>query len=226
MTQRLKTAATLIAAVCAMGAASTASAQSAGQFTAKIGAGKITPHVESGDVSAPALPGSKVKIASDTEPVFIFAYGITDNISTELALGLPYKHKLYGDGTIAGTGQLGTVEALPPTLFVQYRFFQPDAMVRPFVGLGATYAYFRKANGSGQLTALLNPGGPPATFKIDSKATVTMQAGVAVNLNPKWFVDFTVTKSYLKVQNKYSTGQTQDVKLDPMGVILALGYKF
>ncbi len=226
MTQRLKTAATLIAAVCAMGAASTASAQSAGQFTAKIGAGKITPHVESGDVSAPALPGSKVKIASDTEPVFIFAYGITDNISTELALGLPYKHKLYGDGTIAGTGQLGTVEALPPTLFVQYRFFQPDAMVRPFVGLGATYAYFRKANGSGQLTALLNPGGPPSTFKIDGKATATMQAGVAVNLNPKWFVDFTVTKSYLKVQNKYSTGQTQDVKLDPMGVILALGYKF
>jgi outer membrane protein len=226
MNQRLKSAVTLLAAVCAMSAASTASAQSAGQFTAKVGAGKITPHVESGDVSAPAMPGSKVAIGSDTEPVFIFAYGLTDNISTELALGVPYKHKLYGAGSIEGTGQLGTVEALPPTLFLQYRFFQPETMVRPYVGLGLTYAYFQKATGSGELTSILNTGGTASTFKIDGKAAGTLQAGVAVNLNPKWFVDFTVTKTYLKVKNTYSTGQTQDVKIDPVGVILAVGYKF
>ena len=226
MNQRLKSAVSLLAALCAIGAASSASAQSAGQFTAKVGAGKITPHVESGDVSAPALPGSKVEVGSDTEPVLIFAYGLTDNISTEVALGLPYKHKLYGAGAIAGTGQLGTVEALPPTVFLQYRFFQPETMVRPYVGLGLTYAYFQKATGSGQLTALLNTGGPASTFKIDGKAAGTLQAGVAVNLNAKWFVDATVTKTFLKVKNHYSTGQTQDVKLDPLGVILAVGYKF
>lgn len=226
MNQRLKTAVTLLAALCAIGAASTASAQSAGQFTAKVGAGKITPHVESGDVSAPALPGSKVSVASDTEPVLIFAYGITDNISTEIDLGVPYKHKLYGAGAVAGTGQLGSVEALPPTVWVQYRFFQPEAMVRPFVGVGLTYAYFRKETGSGQLTALLNTGGAASTFSIDGKASGALQAGVAVNINPKWFVDVTVTKSYLKVTNHYSTGQTQDVKLDPVGLILAVGYKF
>ena len=226
MNQRLKSAVSLLAALCAIGAASSASAQSAGQFTAKVGAGKITPHVESGDVSAPALPGSKVEVGSDTEPVLIFAYGLTDNISTEVALGLPYKHKLYGAGAIAGTGQLGTVEALPPTVFLQYRFFQPETMVRPYVGLGLTYAYFQKGTGSGQLTALLNTGGPASTFKIDGKAAGTLQAGVAVNLNAKWFVDATVTKTFLKVKNHYSTGQTQDVKLDPLGVILAVGYKF
>jgi outer membrane protein len=226
MNQRFKIAVTLLAAACAMGAASTASAQSAGQFTAKVGAGKITPKVDSGDVSAPALPGSKVAIGSDTEPVFIFAYGITDNISTELALGLPYKHKLYGAGSLQGTGQLGSVEALPPSVFIQYRFFKPDATVRPFVGLGLTYAYFQKETGSGQLTALLNTGGPASTFSIDAKAAGTLQAGVAYNINPRWFADLTVTKTYLKIQNKYSTGQTQDVKIDPLGVVLALGYKF
>lgn len=226
MNQRFKIAVTLLAATCAMGAASTASAQSAGQFTAKVGAGKITPKVDSGDVSAPALPGSKVAIGSDTEPVFIFAYGITDNISAELDLGLPYKHKLYGAGSLQGTGQLGSVEALPPSLFIQYRFFKPEAMVRPFVGLGLTYAYFQKEKGSGQLTALLNTGGPASTFSIDAKAAGTLQAGVAVNINPRWFVDLTVTKTYLKIQNKYSTGQTQDVKIDPLGVIVAVGYKF
>jgi outer membrane protein len=226
MNQRLKCAVSLLAAACAMTVASTAAAQSAGQFTAKVGVGKITPKVDSGNVSAPALPGSKVDVGADTKPVLIFAYGITDNISTELALGVPYEHKLYGAGAIAGTGQLGTVQALPPSLFIQYRFFQPETMVRPFVGLGATYAYFRKETGSGQLTSLLNTGGPGTTFSIDPKLAATMQVGVAVNLNPRWFVDLTVNKTYLKVKTHYSTGQTQDVTLDPLAVVLAVGYKF
>lgn len=226
MNLRLKSAVTLLTAACAMAVASGASAQSAGQWTAKVGAGKITPKVESGDVSAPALPGSKVSIGSDTEPVLIFAYGLTDNISAELDLGLPYKHKLYGDGALAGTGQLGTVEVLPPSAFIQYRFFQPETMVRPYVGVGLTYAYFQKARGSGGLTALLNTGGPASTFKIDGKLAGTLQAGVAVSFTPRWFVDLTVTKTYLKIENKYSTGQTQQVKLDPVAVIVAVGYKF
>jgi outer membrane protein len=226
MNQRLKSAVTLLAAACALAVAPGAWAQSAGQFTVKAGVGRITPKVDSGDVSAPALPGSKVAIGSDTEPVLIFAYGLTDNISAELALGAPYKHKLYGAGSIEGTGQLGTVEALPPSAFIQYRFFQPEAKLRPFVGLGLTYAYFQKETGSGQLTALLNTGGPASTFSIDAKAAASVQAGVALNLSPRWFVDLTLCKTFLKITNKYSTGQTQDVKLDPLGVIVAVGYKF
>jgi outer membrane protein len=226
MNQGFKNIAALLATAVTLALAGNASAQSAGQFTAKVGVGKITPKVDSGDVSAPALPGSKVAISSDTEPVLIFAYGVTDNFSTELALGVPYKHKLYGAGAISGTGQLGTVQSLPPSLFAQYRFFSPETMVRPFVGVGATYAYFRKETGSGELTAILNTGGPASTFHIKNKVAPTLQAGVVVNINPKWFVDFTVTKSYLKTSTYYSTGQTQDVKLDPVGMILAVGYKF
>jgi outer membrane protein len=226
MNQRLKSVLTLLAAAGAMALSANASAQSAGQFTAKVGAGKITPKVDSGDVSAPALPGSKVAVGSDTEPVFIVAYGLTDNISAELDLGMPYKHKLYGAGALAGVGQLGTVESLPPSAFIQYRFFKPEAVVRPYVGLGLTYAYFQKETGSGQLTALLNTGGPASTFSIGAKTVVTLQAGVAVNINPRWFVDLTVTKSKLEAQTSYSTGQTQSVHLDPLGLILAVGYKF
>lgn len=226
MNQRLKNAVTLLAAACAMAMASTAAAQGAGQFTAKVGVGKITPKVESGDLSAPALPGSKVDVGGDTRPVLVFAYGLTDNISAELALHVPYEHTLYGAGSIAGTGELGTVQALPPSAFIQYRFFQPEAMVRPFVGVGLTYAYFRKETGSGQLTALLNTGGPASTFSIDPKLAATIQAGVAFKLNPRWFVDLTVNKSKLKVKASYSTGQTQDVTLDPLAVVVAVGYKF
>jgi outer membrane protein len=226
MNQRLKHAAALLAASAALALSGNASAQSAGQFTAKVGFGKISPKTESGDVSAPALPGTKVSVDSDTKPVLIFNYGVTDNFSTELALGVPYKHKLSGDGSIAGTGVLGTVQALPPSLFAQYRFFAPDAMVRPFVGAGATLAYFRKETGSGQLTSVLNTGGPATTFHIKNKVAPSIQAGVDININPRWFVDATVVKTYLKTTTSFSTGQTLDVKLDPVSVVLAVGYRF
>ena len=226
MTQQFKCLVTIIATAAALGAAPGAAAQSAGQWTAKMGFNKITPRVKSGDVSAPALPGSKVDIGSDTKPVLIFAYGITDNISAELDLGVPYTHKIYGAGAIAGTGHLGTVQVLPPSAFIQYRFFKPEAVVRPYLGLGATYAYFRKETGSAGMTALLNTGGKPTSFNIDPKLTAAMQAGVVWNLNARWFADLTVVKSYLEVETHYSTGQTQKVKLDPFGVIVAVGYKF
>ena len=226
MTQQFKCLVTIIATAAALGAAPGAAAQSAGQWTAKMGFNKITPKVKSGDVSAPALPGTKADVGSDTEPVFIFAYGLTDNISAQLDLGLPYSHKIYGAGSIQGTGLLGTVEALPPTAFIQYRLFAPSAQIRPFVGLGLTYARFQKARGSAALTALTNPGGPPTTFKIDNKFAGTLQAGVVYNINERWFADVTILKTFLKTRVHYSTGQTQDMTLDPQSVSLALGYKF
>ncbi|MET0980629.1 MAG: OmpW family outer membrane protein [Telluria sp.] len=215
-----------LVAVCALACAAGASAQSAGQWTAKFGFNELTPKVESGDISAPALPRTKADVESDIQPVLIFAYGLTDNVSLEAALGTPYKHKIVGAGAIAGVGELGEVQALPPTLFAQYRFFKPSATFRPFVGIGATYAYFLKARGSGKMTALLNPGGAPVTFEIDNKFTYTGQVGVAVNFSERWFADVTVNKSKLRTDVHFSTGQTQHMKLDPVAVVLAVGYKF
>jgi outer membrane protein len=209
------------------GVASAASAQSAGQWTALAGFNKISPHVESGDISAPALPHSQGNISSDTQPVLVVTYGLTDNISVEGTLGTPYKHKIYGAGAVDGTGQLGTVEALPPTVFGQYRFFEPSAMIRPYVGAGITYAYFQKATGSGAMTALTNPGsGTPTTFKEDNKWTYSLQAGVAVTFSERWFAGLSLVKTKLSTDVHFSTGQSQHMKLDPTSVLVGIGYKF
>lgn len=226
MKVRFNSVVKMLVASSAMVCAAGASAQSAGQWTAKVGVNELTPKVESGNISAPALPNTKADVESDIQPVLIFAYGLTDNVSLEAALGTPYKHKIVGAGSVAGVGELGTVQALPPTLFVQYRFFKPTATFRPFVGIGATYAYFMKARGSGKMTALLNPGGDPVTFEIDNKFTYTGQVGVAVNFSERWFADVTVNKSKLRTNVHFSTGQNQHMKLDPVAVVLAVGYKF
>ncbi|WP_020651851.1 OmpW/AlkL family protein [Massilia niastensis] len=227
MNVRFNSIVKVLGVAAALACASSASAQSAGQWTAKFGVNQLTPKVESGDITAPALPGTKADVDSDIQPVLVFAYGLTDNISAEAALGTPYKHSITGAGAIAGTGELATVEALPPTLFLQYRFFEPNAMFRPFVGLGATYAYFMKERGSGKLTAVTNPGrGVPTSFSIDNKFTYTAQVGVAMNFNERWFGDVSVTKTRLRTDVSFSTGQTQHMQLDPVAVILAVGYKF
>jgi outer membrane protein len=88
-------------------------------------------------------------------------------------------------------------------------------MFRPYVGAGITYAYFQKATGSGQMTAVTNPGGPPTTFKIDNKIAGSVQLGVAINLNERWYVDAAFVKTWLKTRVNLSTGQTEDMTLDP-----------
>jgi outer membrane protein len=224
MNVRFNSGAALLA-VAALAAAPGALAQ-AGQWSVKAGVGKITPKVESGDVSAPALPGTKADVGPDTQPIFALAYGLTDNVSLELDLGLPYEHAISGAGAIQGTGVLGTVKALPPTLFAHYHFMKPGALVRPFVGLGATYAYFADETGSGQLTAISDIGGPPTTFNIKNKLAATVQIGVSVNVTPRWFADVCISKTFLKTRVSFSSGQTQDMTLNPQAVTLAVGYRF
>jgi outer membrane protein len=217
----------LLALAAAMSVATAASAQQeAGTWLGTLGINKITPKVKSGDVSAPALPGTKADVDPDTKPRFAIAYMITDNISGEIDLGLPYKHDLVGDGSIAGTGKLGDSEVLPPTAFIQYRFLPANAAFRPYVGLGITYAYFQKERGSGQLTAILNTGGPGATFKVDNNWAASYQVGATYKINEKWFVDATVIKTKLKTKVRFSTGQIQDVHLDPLAVSVSVGYAF
>lgn len=216
----------VVALGAAMAMASGASAQSAGQFTLKGGIGKITPKVDSGDVTAPALPGTKTDIGSETQPIFSVGYGLTDNVSVELELGLPLEHKIYGAGAIADTGQIASVKVSPPTLLVQYRFFKPDALFRPYAGLGVTYVYFSDETGSGRLTAISDIGGPPTTFSIENKLAATVQFGLVVNINARWFADLAYTRTRLKTKVRFSSGQTQDLSLDPESVSLGVGYKF
>ncbi|AVR99043.1 hypothetical protein C9I28_04505 [Pseudoduganella armeniaca] len=222
----MHTAVKLLALAAALGAAGGAAAQAKGDWTVKVGVNKITPKVESGDVSAPALPGTKADIGTDSKPIFNLAYFVTDNIVAELDLGVPYRHDLFGAGAIEGTGKLGTADVLPPTLFAQYRLFGANAVFRPYVGVGLTYAYFRRERGSAQLTAVLNTGGPASTFSLEAKWAPSVQLGASYRLNERWSVDGGVIKTKVKTTATYSTGQTQDIRLDPVAVNVGVTFKF
>ena len=211
----------------AMGAATSAAALDLQNWAVKVGVNKLTPKVTSGDMTAPTLPGTKVDVGSNTQPIFSVAYNYNSNLSAELVLGTPYKHDIYGAGAIAGVGKTGTVKAMPPTAFGQYHFLEEQAKLRPYLGLGLTYAYFYDETGSGALTALTNTGSSkPTTFSVDSAWGLSTQAGVIYKIDDKWFSDLVVVKTYLKTKAHFSTGQTVDMRLDPLSISLSLGYRF
>jgi outer membrane protein len=216
----------VLALASALAVCGSALAQKAGSFSASVGVTQIAPDVSSGNLSAPSLPNTQVDVDSNTQLTGAVNYMVTDNIAVHVPLGFGFKHKVTGAGAIAGVGTIATTKALPITVIAQYRFLAADATFRPYLGAGLSYVKFYKTNGTGVLTALTNPGGPATTVAFDSKLAPTIELGGTFNINEKWYVDASYTKTFLKTRGTLSTGQTIDVKLNPNGYTLQVGYKF
>ncbi len=216
----------LLVVACALSASAAASAQSAGTWSVAAGINQVTPKVDSGTLTAPTIPGVKNAVASDTQPLLIINYALTDNISASTFIATPYKHDQIGAGSLEGVGKIGSVEALPATMLLQYHFFDAKAKVRPYVGAGITYAYFRNETGSGVLTALADTGGSPTTFKAESAWGSTIKLGVNFAINEKWFAGVSISKTYVKTTSRFSTGQTISMALDPVSAVVSVGYHF
>ena len=224
---RTSSALQALAAVLAFGASVSASAQSAGTWSVAAGINDIAPQGTTSPLSAPSIPNSTTKVSSDAQPLVDVTYMITDNYAVEFGLGTPYKHNLSGAGALQGSGQLGTLKQLPPTVFGQYHFLPAESALRPYVGLGITYAMFYDEQGSGTLTALSNTGKTPATFTVDNKWGVTPELGVQYAFNKKWFIDAMIGKTYISTTVHLNPGgQSASAKLDPEVASIVIGYRF
>lgn len=207
-------------------AATPAMAQDAGTVLVKFGYNQIVPQVSSGDLSAPSVPGTQIDVKEAGAPILTLTYMYTPAISFELYAGLPYEHDIVGDGAIKGVGKIGSAKQVSPTLFAQYRFLDKEAVFRPYVGLGLTYAYFYGEEGSAALTALTNPGGDATLMEVDDAWGASAQLGASFKIDRNWFIDFSVIKTLLKTTSHLSTGQSIEAKLDPMAYNLSVGYRF
>mgnify|MGYP001553580050 CR=1 FL=1 len=215
------------AAAVALAACGLASAQTAGTWSARIGVTNLSPDVNSGNLSAPSFPNTKVDAKGNTQLSGGINYMLTDNLALDLPLATPFKHDLVGDGAIAGVGKLGSTKAIPATLLLQYRFNESNAAFRPYVALGLTYAYFYNEKTTATLNGLT--GGTlanPTTAKVDNKFGTIAQVGVIYNFNERWFVDASYGKSFLKTKIHLSSGQSISVKLNPDVFSVGIGYRF
>ncbi len=209
-------------------ALTTALAQPAGAWLIQGGVTRISPDVTSGNLSAPSQEGSQVNVSGDAQPTLQLTYMYTPNCAVALPLGAGFKHKMYGAGSIAGVGQIGTVSALPISVFGQYRFGESNAKVRPYAMLGLSYAYFYDAQGSAALNGLnpLNPQGGRTGLKVGSQWALSPGLGVSVQLDDTWFADLSWSKSFLKATSTLSTGQSINATLNPSITTFGIGRRF
>jgi len=223
MNKKLLAAAALLA-----GTTLGAQAQVAGTWFGGIGATRISPNTSSGDLSPPSAPGTKVDLGSDTKPTLFIGRMLTDNWSIELPIGFGFEHDIDGAGAISGVGKIGSVRALPISLFGQYRFLEPQSRFRPYVLGGLTYAHFYGERGSATLNAI-NPANRPGTdttLSVDDKFGWSLGLGMTATLTDRVFVDLHWSRTWLKTTTTLSTGQKIDTKLDPDSFTLSVGYRF
>jgi outer membrane protein len=218
----------LLGALAAVLSAGSAVAQSAGSIVVYGGGVQIRPQVDSGDLTAPSLPGTKIGVKNASQFVGGVTYYWTDNISIDLPISLgPFKHDVIGAGAIDGVGKLGTVKALPITLLGQYRFGEANSVFRPFIGAGLTYGYFYKPKATATLSGITGgTPGNPTLLSMKSRFGPTVELGAAYNVTRDWSASLSVTKTFLKTTGSLSTGQTIETTLDPVSIKFGIGYRF
>jgi len=214
-----------LACACAAGAAQ---AQPAGSWLIQGGMTRIAPSVSSGNLSAPSPTGTQVDVGADSQVTAQIGYVYNEHWAVAVPLGTGFKHKLYGAGAISNTGQIGTVTALPISVFGQYRFGASNDKVRPYAMLGLNYVRFDDAQGSAALNGLnpANPVGGRTGLSVESRWAMSPGLGVSVQLDDKWFVDLSWAKTLLKTTTTLSTGQTINTTLNPSVTTLSIGTRF
>lgn len=168
-------------------------------------------------LGATAIPG-KANVDDSVVPELDFSYFFTDNIAAELILATTH-HNVKANGSPLGASvDLGDVWLIPPTLTLQYHF-DPKGKISPYVGAGVNYTIFY---GNDPGVALGN--------SYDNGFGYLVQAGVDIELDKKWSLNFDVKKVWLNTDVQVQAGLASPVNakvdIDPWIFGVGVGYRF
>lgn len=183
----------------------------------------VMPTSDSGGIS-PDLTAGSLEAQPAYVPELDITYMATENVGFELILATS-QHDIDGQGAIAGLGKAADTWLLPPTLLVQWHFL-PKGTIRPYVGAGINYTI---TYGENATASLENALGGPTTVDLGNSFGWAVQAGVDVDIDENWFLNFDVKYIDINVDADFRTGsttRTADVGLDPVVVGIGVGYRF
>jgi len=152
-----------------------------------------------------------VKADSRWIPEVDVSYFFNKNLAAELVLTYPQEVDIK-----SGSTKLGHVDALPPSLLLQYHFADLGAF-NPYVGVGLNYTLFTKKS--------FNYGG--SKYSVDQSTW-----GLAGQIGFDYFltknVSLNVDVKYIKMETKVKVdgGPAGKLELSPITAGVGVGYRF
>ncbi|GBQ13237.1 OmpW/AlkL family protein [Swaminathania salitolerans] len=192
-----------------------------GDFIVRLSALGVIPQDRDSKVwlNGAAIPG-RVKATNQVMPELTFEYFLTDNVSVDL-IAASTRHEVAAEGTPFGKIDVGSAWVLPPTLTFAWHF-RPHKRFNPYVGVGATLAWFHNVSPAGGLVQKLNvgvTGGP------------SVNVGFDYQLVGNWFFNMDAKQMFMRMHawaNDRGSGafiKAHD-SLDPTTVAAGIEYRF
>ncbi|MEH6503461.1 MAG: OmpW family outer membrane protein [Cycloclasticus sp.] len=200
-----KNIACLLAALGVSVVATPVMAYEAGDILVRARIIKVDPQGDSNGISVDGSnTGVEASADTDTMPELDFTYMLERHWGLELILAYT-EHN--ANTSLLGLGKFANTKVLPPTLTLQYHF-SPDSNIRPYVGAGVNYTHFFDSEVKGALD------GPSVDLDIDDSWGLAAQAGVDIDVNEDWFVNFDVKYIDISADAHIKGGVGPSVKVD------------
>ncbi len=193
----------------------------------KVGAYHFFVNDDAAGIAGPFTPaGATANVIDTTSFAFVYQRFLTDSLSIQVAGGYPPKFGVDGDGVIGGLGEVVTLTALNPTIFLSYHFLDRTAAIRPFLGVGVNYTNFVDEQSTAALDAALFGS---TRVSLSSFVAVAVTAGADIRIAGPWTAS--VSLSYLSADTDATlvTGgisRTMNIELDPVTFFIGIGYEF
>ena len=184
--------------------APSAFAHQAGDILVRGGAVMVSPSNDSSNT---------LDVQSDTQLGLTFSYMLTDNWGVELLAATPFSHSVHSDG-----GEVAKVKHLPPSLMAQYYFGNAQSKVRPYVGAGINYTFFFDEEGRNGLDG--------ANVEADDSWGLAAQAGLDMAVTENLFVNGSIWYMDIDTDVTVNGGPAIKTSIDPIGLMVGLGYRF
>ena len=179
------------------------------------------------DGAADPNEGSEPRIVFDQEVTWEadLSYFISPRFSLEMSVMDP-RLDVEGRGTLAGPGDLTRVRMLAPTLSCRYHFL-PSKWVRPYVGVGASYAHFHDQE---PLARPADVGDGPTRLSIEETWSYVGQAGVDLFIGDHWTFNWDVKYLEMDTDAVFRTpgaaSVSTDISVDPWVAGAGVGFRF
>lgn len=207
----------------------------AGDWVVRVRAAHVSPNEDSRlgktvnkNIAPVMSAGAELSVDNNVIPELDISYYFTKNIAAELILALGTKHdvSVVGDSlATVGNQKLGSVNALPPTLTLQWHF-NPDQTFDPYIGAGINYTNMLDRNLRFSNGALAG-----TKIKIDSDSWgYALQAGLDVNLKDGWQINADVKYVGIDTNVKTNVGgawtKIDSLDINPWIVGIGIGKRF